>query len=104
QKESRRRLQWRIWAWSSAAMLALLCVTWVFWPDGVPDDLVFSTGYGETQNIQLPDGSQVLLNANSSITWAGNWEERNLRSLELEGEAFFDVIKTDDIHYQVTTP
>lgn len=52
----------------------------------------FQTAYGENKQIELPDNSLVTLNANSSvkynpISWYWN------RSLEMKGEAFFDVEK-----------
>ncbi len=87
-----------------AAAVILMCTVWVFWPDSTPDDLVFETDYGETRNIELPDGSRVLLNANSRIVWKGTWSEVGHRSVTLQGEAFFEVVKTDDMHFEVATP
>lgn len=46
----------------------------------------------EKTTIELPDASQVVLNADSKIEYdAKNWKEN--RSLKLQGEAFFDVAK-----------
>lgn len=87
-----------------AAAVILMCTVWVFWPDSTPHDLVFETDYGETRNIELPDGSRVLLNANSRIVWKGTWSEVGHRSVTLQGEAFFEVVKTDDMHFEVATP
>ena len=87
-----------------AAAVMLMCAVWVFWPDSTPHDLVFETDYGETRNIELPDGSRVLLNANSRIVWKGTWSEVGHRSVTLQGEAFFEVVKTDDMHFEVATP
>ncbi|HLT95036.1 MAG TPA: FecR domain-containing protein [Membranihabitans sp.] len=100
---SRRRLI-RHWVMRSAAALLLLVTVWLVWPDRVPEDLVYGTGYGETRNIELPDGSQVLLNANSQIVWTGDWERQNARKVTLTGEAFFDVVKADHMHFEVITP
>lgn len=47
---------------------------------------------GTTLSQFLPDGSEVQLNAGSSITYAPYWWEGN-RTLQLEGEAFFKVKK-----------
>lgn len=104
QKNVIRRRTIRRWVWRSAAAIVLLCTAWVFWPDPVPEDIVFHTDYGETRNIELPDGSRVLLNANTRLIWAGDWKERKQRSVELMGEAFFDVVRTDDLHFEVRTP
>lgn len=48
-----------------------------------------ATTIGEFQNVTLPDGTQVTLNANSKLTYPQEWK----RELELEGEAFFEVTK-----------
>ena len=43
----------------------------------------------QTQHLTLPDGSKVWLNENSRIEYANDFNE--VRTLSLEGEAFFDV-------------
>ncbi len=50
----------------------------------------YSTNYGERLTFQLPDNSMVILNANSSITYAQNSQTGD-RELWLKGEAFFQV-------------
>lgn len=52
-----------------------------------------STTFGETTNLNLPDGSRVTLNANSRISYAKNWDEESGREVWLEGEAFFEITK-----------
>ncbi|MFK5880400.1 MAG: FecR family protein [Flavobacteriaceae bacterium] len=50
------------------------------------------TAIGEKRMVQLPDASQVMLNAASEITYnEDTWIEK--RELTLEGEAFFIVAK-----------
>jgi len=49
-------------------------------------------GAGEFTSHQLPDGSQVHLNAASSIKYAPYWWKFD-RKVRLEGEAFFEVEK-----------
>lgn len=49
--------------------------------------------YGEWKTIELPDGSTVHLNANSSLHLAENWDEVTNRTVRLEGEAYFEVAK-----------
>jgi ferric-dicitrate binding protein FerR (iron transport regulator) len=51
------------------------------------------TAYGEQQSIELPDGTQVKMNANSSLTYSPNWDNRETRIVWLNGEAFFKVRK-----------
>ena len=62
----------------------------------IPSPVSYSTGYGDTQEIVLPDGSQVTLNANSTLSFAGDWSGNaasDVRTVRLEGEAFFRVAK-----------
>ena len=49
------------------------------------------TGDTETKNITLPDGSKVVLNANSSITFSQDWQPNTPREIILSGEAFFSI-------------
>jgi len=51
------------------------------------------------EGVELPDGSIVLLNRNSSISYA---EDFNPRLIDLTGEAYFKVT-TSDIPFIVTT-
>lgn len=58
--------------------------------------LNISTTFGETRKLTFPDGSTVVLNANSSISYARNWEGENGREVWLEGEAYFEISRAPD--------
>lgn len=45
---------------------------------------------GQMTNVELPDGTKVILNSGSSITYSGNFS-RGERFVSLSGEAYFDV-------------
>lgn len=64
---------------------------------------IFQSSYGERKNIQLPDGSDVTLNAGSKIEIKENFGV-STRDVYLEGEAFFDVKHNDKIPFVVHTP
>ncbi|KAF9659507.1 FecR family protein [Tenacibaculum sp. ZH5_bin.1] len=52
----------------------------------------FSTQYAETKTFNLPDESEVILNANSTVSFnKKDW--KNSRDIQLKGEAFFKVKK-----------
>jgi len=53
-----------------------------------------STQFGEVQSVLLPDGSQVVLNANTTIRYARFGFNKNTRILHLSGEAEFNVVHT----------
>lgn len=54
-----------------------------------PQTILHQTAFGEKIDLDLPDGTQVALNANSSIRYF----KENPREVWLEGEAFFEVKK-----------
>jgi transmembrane sensor len=49
-----------------------------------------ATASGKQMNLRLPDGSRVTLNANSSITFPFRFD-KNQRTVDVSGEAYFDV-------------
>lgn len=55
-------------------------------------ETTYSSDYGEHTSFNLPDGSEVILNSKSTISYnKHNWNEN--RIVTLNGEAFFDVEK-----------
>lgn len=56
---------------------------------------------GEKKTILLPDGSQVILNSNSRISYSKNF--KNKRELELTGEAYFEVKSNPEKPFLVET-
>lgn len=50
-----------------------------------------ATARGETYQVCLPDGSLVWLNAASSLTYSAALNERGVRRVRLEGEAYFQI-------------
>ena len=52
-----------------------------------------STSRGETYQLRLPDGSRVWLNAASSLKYTTKLIKNGVRSVQLEGEGYFQVAK-----------
>ena len=52
------------------------------------------TRTGENRTLQLADGSKVILNSESKITFDRGYNVEH-RSLKLEGEAYFDITESD---------
>ncbi|TAH22199.1 MAG: DUF4974 domain-containing protein [Cytophagales bacterium] len=57
------------------------------------EPLIYQTKYGQKQTITLPDGSKVILNANSRLEIKSEWSHAVNREVSLTGEAFFEVEK-----------
>ncbi|SDL22892.1 FecR family protein [Siphonobacter aquaeclarae] len=79
------------------AVVVLLAGGWFLYrPASVPaaeaTEMVYTTGFGQTKTIVLPDRSEVILNGNSRLTYAPDWKKE--RKVWLSGEAFFKVVHT----------
>ncbi|CAN5845340.1 hypothetical protein BH24BAC1_BH24BAC1_06660 [soil metagenome] len=61
-----------------------------------PQDYLYQTGFAEVKSLVLPDGSRVMLNANSSLRVSDRWPAGQPREVWLSGEAFFSVAHTPD--------
>jgi len=61
-----------------------------------------STRPGSRSRIQLPDGTQVWLNADSRLTYTGDFIN-GPREVQLTGEAYFDVAKDKDHPFLIHT-
>nr|WKN37542.1 FecR domain-containing protein [Tunicatimonas sp. TK19036] len=87
----RPKAHYSYWIAASVALFLLLLggIVWV----NESQEKIMSTGYGETATLELPDGSLVVLNANSQIRYSQAWEDREVW---LEGEAYFHVQKQID--------
>jgi ferric-dicitrate binding protein FerR (iron transport regulator) len=87
----------RFWLVAAAAigLLLLLYTGANLSPQKVDTALTYHTGNGERTDVQLPDGSVVKLNANSTLKFdEAQWLEENIRTVWLDGEAYFDVAPT----------
>lgn len=51
------------------------------------------TAFGENRTVTLPDGSTVLLNGNSTLTFSDAWDRDKNREVWLDGEGYFNVTK-----------
>ncbi|MEO0331639.1 MAG: FecR domain-containing protein, partial [Bacteroidota bacterium] len=61
-----------------------------------PSNTLYATAFGEVKTIILPDGTEVILNANSTLQIPESTQEDSVRNVWLEGEAFFSVTHTQD--------
>jgi transmembrane sensor len=84
-----RKYNW----WAAAAIIFLTLVgVWQYYSH-TSNKLILQTAYGETRQDVLPDGSQVMLNANTTLNYK-HWREGSDREVWITGEAFFQVKRT----------
>ncbi|WP_025744025.1 FecR family protein [Aquimarina pacifica] len=82
----------RYWLSIAASFLILISGGYFSWYYFSNQTTTINTSIGETKSITLPSGSQIKLDALSSISYTEkDWE--NSRTVHLSGQAFFDVTK-----------
>jgi transmembrane sensor len=88
--------------WRYAAAVTLLAVLiGVYFYSNSSKVIRIQTKYAESKTVRLPDQSTVRLKAGSYLTYdAATWDDA--RTVELHGEAFFDV-KKNGASFTVTT-
>ncbi|WP_158642741.1 FecR family protein [Chitinophaga japonensis] len=103
---SGRRMLLRLGA--VAASVLLCCAAVKYYYSGKEHTKLDAAGHtvatkpGTRKNITLPDGSSVWLNADSRLTYIGDFRG-NTREVHLSGEAFFNVTKDKDRPFIIHT-
>lgn len=92
----------RLPVWAKAAAIAIILAGTAFWlvqtnspkttTAPLAEQKTISIPYGATKKLQLPDGTEVWLNAGSELQYAADFNTSH-RTVQLSGEAFFDVKK-----------
>jgi transmembrane sensor len=82
-------------SWPMRIAATLLLGVLAFWLFYSPVNLKeVHTAYSQQQVITLPDGSNAILNGNSSLRYNEFWNEDENREVWVDGEVFFDVTHT----------
>jgi transmembrane sensor len=103
-KGSRAGTRLPLYASLAAAMVVLAIVSIYLLRSSSVQPREYRAAYGEIKEVKLDDGSTVTLNANSSLKLSESWNTKE-RQVLLEGEAFFNVVKTPDRKlFQVLIP
>lgn len=102
------QVTWFTWVQRVAAILFIpLLITWsigYFTPrTEIAHMIEIKTNPGMATTINLPDGSKVFLNSESSLTYPSFFSE-DKRNVQLKGEAFFEVRKDPEHGFIVSTP
>ena len=103
-------LQRQRWYWIAAAAVLLLFSVPLFFQDSSPGSMTeFQTARAETGQLELTDGSTVIVNYGSHLQYSSKFGQ-NERYVRLNGEAYFDVagspvpfiIETENARIKVT--
>jgi len=110
-EEPVRRGYKRILLWGGAVAASLMIAFFVGHYEGKPKNYpatdhttanTISTRYGSKSKLELPDGTEVWLNADSKLTYGKEFGAQS-REVSLSGEAFFEVQKDADRPFIIHT-
>lgn len=101
-KVSRNRIWYRVAA--VAAVLLIVCYSIIsyktFSEKTQVASFVFETQCAERSRVTLPDGTKVWLNAATTLCCPNDYNKKS-RTVNLSGEAYFEVKKNEDIPFIV---
>lgn len=106
--KERQSVTWFTWVQRIAAILFIpLLITFGirdFMPrNEITQMIEVKTNPGMTTTVDLPDGSKVYLNSESSLTYPASFS-KDQRNVQLKGEAFFEVRKDSEHRFVVSAP
>lgn len=83
----------------------LMICAWQFYQSSTKKSslLSFTTNPGMTAKVNLPDGSVVMLNSNSTLSYPAEFDGKQ-REVKLLGEAYFEVSKDPKHPFIIHTP
>ena len=101
----RRNLFQRYWMGAAAAVLLLLVgITSLWWSrQTAPEWVVVATRPGQYLEVCLPDSSWVSLAARSSLRYDRKHFGKQLRRVEMQGKAYFQVSRDEAHPFSVQT-
>ncbi|MFN8251875.1 MAG: FecR family protein [Ferruginibacter sp.] len=99
----------KIWYWAAACVAVVVMAGYAFFMPATRHITspkmaanTVSTKAGSKSKIQLPDGTEVWLNAESRIEYNESFNLKT-REVKLTGEAFFDVVKNKEKPFIIHT-
>ena len=93
--------------WAAAILMPLLVTSTLYFylqvKDYFSEQIVVSTIEGQSSTFQLPDGTLILLQQNSRLTYGSGDFSRGKRNVEFSGEAYFNVESDESHPFVITT-
>lgn len=99
-KKNKQHYRKNIFKYVAAFILTITTAIYMYFQFSTGNEQIHvQTTFGEQKQINLPDGSVAWLNASSILSY----NLKSPRSLYLEGEAFFEVVKYKNTPFIVST-
>lgn len=93
-KEKTRTIRMNPWKWAAAIVLPICIAFFTYYlvdsSQTVGAPFIVKADKGDKATIELPDGTNVVLNSASQLSYLNNFGE-NVRRVQLNGEAYFKV-------------
>ena len=93
-KENPRTIRMNPWKWAAAIVLPICIAFFTYYlvdsSQTVGAPFIVKADKGDKATIELPDGTNVVLNSASQLSYLNNFGE-NVRRVQLNGEAYFKV-------------
>lgn len=93
-KEKPRTIRMNPWKWAAAIVLPICIAFFTYYlvdsSQTVGAPFIVKADKGDKATIELPDGTNVVLNSASQLNYLNNFGE-NVRRVQLNGEAYFKV-------------
>lgn len=64
------------------------------------NEIIIVETQNNQKNIKLPDGSKILLNKNSRLTYSDDFNQSN-REISFQGEGFFEITKNKELPFRI---
>lgn len=106
QKKQKKRwsIVWKVGRYAAMIAIVFSIGMWTAWTlNSKPEEQLLQSievSLGSKSRITLPDGSKVWLNSGSKLTYQDGFGRKN-RTLSLDGEGCFDVIKNKELPFEV---
>lgn len=106
-QKSQKRTYRKLWRVAASIVILIGLSTTIYHYSYTPIQvehilLTQTTARGEKLDVTLPDGTEVRLNAGSTLRYPTQFAT-STREVELSGEAFFDVVKNPNAAFIVKT-
>jgi ferric-dicitrate binding protein FerR (iron transport regulator) len=84
----------------AAGLVAAVLLGWHIADLRKPETFEMVAERGQKSSLTLPDGSKVWLNSASKLTYTSDYNSKD-RNIILDGEAFFDVARNENLPFIV---
>lgn len=94
-----KKIDWLKWTQLAATIMlpVFMVLTFFFYHENkilVSENIQITTAPGEKATVNLPDGTVVMMNSSSSLSYQPNGFNTKDRNINFKGEAFFQVKKS----------